>query len=133
MARKPNFRFERQERERVHAEKRAARDALKEQRKAETEGTAAPASEPAADGVALQAPTAAPTPTPVPGAAPRTAPSRSRESIPSIAGSATWLTVPRGQTSRRPTSTGAFRPGTSSAYTSSMRSRLPPSPVKASR
>jgi hypothetical protein len=50
MARKPNFRFERQERERVHAEKRAARDALKEQRKAETEGTAAvPVGDPAAD------------------------------------------------------------------------------------
>ena len=50
MARKTNFRFERQERERIQAEKRAARDALKEQRKAESaaEAVEAPASAPVA-------------------------------------------------------------------------------------
>lgn len=63
MARKPNFRFERQERERVHAEKRAARDALKEQRKAELEGASGSVEGSAPDAVgpasAGQAPAAA--------------------------------------------------------------------------
>ena len=63
MARKPNFRFERQERERVHAEKRAARDALKEQRKAEMETPVGAVEQSAADGaasvVAAPAPAAA--------------------------------------------------------------------------
>jgi hypothetical protein len=49
MARKPNFRFERQERERIQAEKRAARDALKEQRKGESDVAAAPLTELSAD------------------------------------------------------------------------------------
>ena len=59
MARKPNFRFERQERERIHAEKRAARDALKEQRKAESaaEAVEAPATD-SAPAAAAPAPAA---------------------------------------------------------------------------
>jgi hypothetical protein len=67
MARKPNFRFERQERERVQAEKRAARDALKAQRKAEqTDDAAGPApageSDATAATPAAKAPDAAPPP-----------------------------------------------------------------------
>jgi hypothetical protein len=61
MARKPNFRFERQERERIQAEKRAARDALKEQRKGESEGaTAAPGDLAVEDTAAPDAPASSP-------------------------------------------------------------------------
>jgi hypothetical protein len=59
MARKPNFRFERQERERVHAEKRAARDALKEQRRAEVASASDTRADAAAPAPATRAPAAA--------------------------------------------------------------------------
>jgi hypothetical protein len=62
MARKPNYRFERHERERVQAEKRAARLALKEQRK--TDGDGEPGATPAADPAAATGSNAQPSGSP---------------------------------------------------------------------